>query len=130
MPTIQGLGGVFLYANDVDALAAWYRAQLDLDLQSWGQARGLEWPSADVAPAGRQATTVFALFQAREPLPEGVRTGRINLRVADIEALVTRLRAAGLEVEGPGEPSDFGRFAWVHDPEGNKIELWEPPAAG
>lgn len=125
MPTVQGIGGVFLYADDVQALAAWYQQHLDLEFHNWGSVRGIELPSADREPAGRQASTTFALFQAKEPLPKGVRTGRVNLRVSDLDALLARLKAAGHEIEGP-EGAEYGRFAWVHDPEGNRLELWEP----
>lgn len=125
-PIIQGIGGVFLYANDVETLAPWYTTHLGIEWQAWGKVRFAEFPSADVAPAGRQSSTVFSLMQADSPLPAGLRTGRVNLRVSDMDGLVARLREAGMEVEGPGEPY-LGRFAWVHDPEGNRIELWEPP---
>lgn len=124
MPTIQGLGGAFLYADDVDALAAWYTEHLGLTFQNWGSARGIEFPSADVEPAGRMATTTFALFQAEAPLVE--RTARVNLRVQDLDALFARLTAAGVRCERFGDES-YGRFAHAWDPEGNKVELWEPP---
>lgn len=123
-PVVQGLGGAFLYANDVDTLAAWYTRTFGLELEVWGDARGIELPSADRVPSARIATTTFALLQADEPLP-AVRTGRVNFRVGDLDGLVARLTAAGERVErGPDEP---GRFFWVWDPEGNKVELWEPP---
>jgi acyl-CoA thioesterase FadM/predicted enzyme related to lactoylglutathione lyase len=123
-PIVQGVGGVFLDAHDVIALAAWYGLHLGLTLQNWGSTRGVEFPSADLVPSRRAATTTFALFPATSPLGES-RTGRVNLRVGDLEALVQRLEAAGVKVERqPGE--DYGRFAWAWDPEGNRIELWEP----
>ena len=124
-PMIQGLGGAFLYANNAEALAAWYSQHLGLEFQNWGKVRGLQWPSADVQPNGRESSTIFAFFQAETPLPEGVRTGRVNLRVDDLDVLVARLRAAGLEVDSP-PGQEYGRFAWVIDPEGNRLELWEP----
>lgn len=125
-PVVQGLGGAFLYANDAIALAAWYTLHFGLTMQDWGQAWGLEFPSVDRVPSGRQASTVFALFQAKEPLPE-TRTGRINFRVRDLDGLRARLEAAGVRVEVG--PQDFGRFLWAWDPEGNRIELWEPQRA-
>lgn len=126
MPPIQGLGGVFLYANDANSLADWYSLHLGITFQNWGNVRGVIWPSADIEPAGRQSITTVAIFQTKEPLPAGVRTARINLRVSDLDALVASLRAAGLEVEAP-EASEYGAFAWVSDPEGNRVELWQPP---
>ena len=127
MSVVQGIGGVFLYANDAAALAAWYTEKLGLSLKNWGSTHGMKFPSADLEPAGRNAVTAFAIHQADKPLPEGVRTGRVNFRIRDLEGLVTRLRADGLEVTMEGDDT-YGRFAWVHDPEGNKIELWEPVA--
>lgn|GEM_PF-257039 len=127
VPVVQGLGGAFLYADDVDALAAWYTEHLGLQFERWGSARGLELPSADRVPVGRQASTVFALFQADAPLGP-IRTGRVNYRVSDLGPLVARLEAAGFAVEQSGDEN--GRFAWVQDPEGNRVELWEPPREG
>ena len=125
LPTIQGVGGVFLCCGDVDKLAAWYTSRFAMTFQNWGQSRGVELPSLDVRPAGRTATTTFALFPTPGPLPVH-RTTRVNLRVADLDALVTALRAAGDDVELRADEG-YGRFAWVADPEGNRVELWEPP---
>ena len=126
-PAVQGLGGAFLYANDVDALSAWYTAQFGIEFQQWGPARGVEWPSQDVQSVGLHATTTFAFFQSETPLPPG-RTGRVNFRVPDLLAAVARLEAEGIAVE-VGQDESFGRFAWLHDPEGNRLELWQPPVA-
>lgn len=123
-PVVQGLGGAFLYADDVDALAAWYRDRLGLALETWGKSRGIELPSADLISSNRLSTTTFALFQADAPLPPQ-RTGRVNFRVGDLDGLLDRCRAAGDRVERLHD--DYGRFAWVWDPEGNIVELWEPP---
>lgn len=127
-PVVQGLGGAFLYVTDVEAAAAWYASRFGWVLQNWGNARGLEFPSADLVPSRRQSSTVFALFQADAPVPPA-KTGRINLRVGDLDAVVARLREAGDAVEVSPDAS-FGRFAWTHDPEGNKVELWEPGEEG
>lgn len=123
-PQVQGLGGAFLYADDVNALAAWYTRHFGLEFQVWGDARGVELPSLDREPAGRAASTTFALFRAETPLPP-VRNGRVNFRVPDLDAVLGRLTEAGVRLERG--PEDFGRFAWAWDPEGNKLELWEPP---
>lgn len=124
MAMIQGLGGVFIYAEDVEKLAAWYSEQLGLELQSWGSSRGLQWPSADVEPSDRPPSTVFAIFKADGPLPVN-RTARLNFRTHDLDLLIARLEAGGQKVER-SEDESYGRFAWVHDPEGNRLELWEP----
>ena len=123
-PIVQGLGGAFLYARELDTLAAWYADRLGLGFQHWGDSRGIEFPSADRVPSRRVATTTFALFQADFTMPAS-RTGRLNFRVGDLDAVVAKLTAAGESVELG--PEDYGRFAWTYDPEGNKVELWEPP---
>lgn len=122
-PAVQGLGGAFLIAEDPAALAAWYQQHLGLEMQQWGSTWGVELPSADRVRGLRLATTTFALFRASGPLP-ATRTGRVNFRVADLDALVARLAAAGIRNEAG--PTDYGRFWWVWDPEGNQVELWEP----
>lgn len=122
-PIVQGLGGAFLYAQNVETLALWYTERLGLVLQNWGNARGIELLSADRVPSRRTATTTFALFQADFPMPT-VKTGRVNFRVSDLDALIQSLEASGEKVERG--PDDYGRFAWTFDPEGNKVELWEP----
>ena len=56
MSMIQGIGGVFLYADNVDALSSWYTEMFGIQFNNWGNTRGVKWPSADIAPAGRQAS--------------------------------------------------------------------------
>jgi predicted enzyme related to lactoylglutathione lyase len=126
---VQGIGGVFIYATDMEALARWYETHLGLTLQSWGQCHGTELPSRDIHPGARAATTTFSIFKAEQPLPD-VRTARLNFRVSDLDALLVELRAAGQAVEDKVEEGDYGRFAWVRDAEGNRVELWEPPIRG
>ena len=123
-PVVQGVGGVFLLVEDLERSAAWYAEHLGLRLEAWGESRGVEFPGADRVPSLRVASTTFALVRADGPLPTP-RTGRVNFRVPDLDALVGRLDAAGQRVER--QPDDYGRFAWTYDPEGNRVELWEPP---
>lgn len=125
---VQGLGGAFLYAQDVEGLAAWYSEHLGISFESWGESRGIPFPSADLEPSTRMASTTFAIMKAETPLPD-VRGARINFRVSELSALVARLREAGCEVEESDDHS-FGDFAWFVDPEGHRIELWQPPEDG
>ncbi len=127
MQSVQGIGGVFLYARDAAALAAWYTQHLGIEFQEWGSARGVEFPSADVEPGARMATTTFSIFQAEGEV--GEKTGRVNYRVSDLDALCASLKAAGVATKREPDES-YGRFAYAFDPEGNKIELWEPPLKG
>lgn len=117
---VTGIGGVFFRARDPKALAAWYETHLaitpaptDMDTPVWVQASG---------------PTVFAPFPAdTDYFPED-RQFMLNFRVADLDALLAQLRAAGLDVSHEQEMEGIGRFARIHDPEGNPIELWQPPA--
>ncbi len=118
-PTVQGLGGAFLQARDVAALARWYSQHLGFRFAEHGSAHYVELPAADIVPSLRVATTTFAIIP-------GAATGqKLNFRVADFDGLVSRLAAAGHPAERG--PDDYGRFATVIDPEGNRVELWEPP---
>ena len=125
-PVVQGLGGAFLYADDAPGLAAWYRAHLGLEMQRSGDTWRVELPSADRVRGTRIATTTFAIFPAEQALPPE-RTGRVNFRVAELDTVVGALVAAGVRTEVG--PQQHGRLAWVWDPEGNRVELWEPPKA-
>lgn len=127
---IQGLGGVFLYASDAAALAAWYTRVFDIPLLQHEQSWFSEWPSAHRSPGSpRAARVVFAIFQADRALPD-VKTARIALRIDDLDQAGAALEALGCPVRRGPASEDYGRFAWVDDPEGNTIELWEPPLAG
>lgn len=116
MAKALGIGGVFFKADDPAALAAWYEKHLgisDMTRAVWQQEAG---PTI-LAPYSR--TTEY--FGA------GDRQWMINFRVDDLDGLMRQLRAAGIEVETRQEwDSAVGRFARIHDPEGNPIELWEP----
>jgi catechol 2,3-dioxygenase-like lactoylglutathione lyase family enzyme len=116
---VTGLGGVFFRARDPDGLAAWYRDHFGIDPV----------PSSYEAPCWQQQAgpTVFAPFRADTDYfgrPE--QAFMVNLRVRNLDALATRLRTAGIEVRVDPEAYPNGRFARVHDPEGNPIELWQP----
>lgn len=117
MERVLGIGGYFIRATDPPALTAWYRDQLGLDIDEYGQ-----WNP----PAG---PTVFAAFE-RDTDYFGSRTQQamLNFRVGDLDAMLAQLRAAGADVlDDVQELEGVGRFGWVTDPEGNRVELWEAP---
>ena len=120
MTRVTGIGGVFIRAKDHAKLAEWYRVHLGLDTGQWGKT--FEWND----PAGTTAWTIFKPESNYFPASQAV---MINYRVADVHALVAALRAEGCDVDDKVEDTEFGKFGWVTDPEGNKIELWEPPKA-
>lgn len=114
MAKATGIGGVFFRAHDTKALAAWYEAHLGVT-GFWEQAAGM---------------TVFAPFAADTTYFPPDRQWMINFRVDDLDALIEALKAAGIAVETRPDEWDTpetGRFARIHDPEGNQIELWQPP---
>ena len=119
MAQVTGIGGVFFRARDPEALAAWYRQHLGIggpDPAPWQQAAG---------------PTVFAPFpQETGYFGRAEQQWMLNLRVSDLDALMAQLRAAGIEVETRAEwdMPEVGRFARIHDPEGNPLELWQPAA--
>lgn len=115
MAKITGIGGVFFRAQDTEALAQWYKTHLGVP-GFWSQEAG---------------PTIFAPFKAdTDYFPSG-KQWMINFRVDDMPALIADLKAAGIAVETRPDEWDTpetGKFARIHDPEGNQIELWQPPA--
>jgi len=123
MERIIGIGGVFLKARDPSGLAAWYSRHLGIEI---GDDHCANFPCTAPDGSGADARTVWSIFPADSdyfsPSPSGF---MINYRVADLTRMLDQLRRGGVEILG-AEDYDYGRFAWVLDPEGNKIELWEP----
>jgi predicted enzyme related to lactoylglutathione lyase len=130
MKDVLGIGGIFFKANDPEKLAAWYQKHLGFKVEDYG---GVTFRENDVAtpPASkRQAYLVWSPFPAdTDYFAPSEKPFMINFRVADLDALLTRLRGEGVTVDDRTEKSDFGYFGWIMDPEGNRIELWEPPLA-
>lgn len=125
MARITGIGGVFLKARDPKALAAWYAEHLGLKLSPWGGAK-LLW--TDDVPKGTGMTS-WSLFPADSKyFGPGPQTSMINYRVDDLDALLHVLETAGTIASPRREDGEYGRFAWITDPEGNQLELWQPPA--
>ena len=126
MKRVTGIGGIFFKAKDAPALQAWYKQHLGIDVQEWG-GTAFEWTDAEGKPAG--GMTVWSIdtqdSDHYSPSPAGF---MINYRVEDLQALVKALREEGCNLLEKIEESEFGKFAWVIDPEGNKLELWQPPA--
>jgi len=122
---VVGIGGIFIKARDPDALRNWYRTHLGLDIQEWG---GVTFQWDDSALPNRPGATVWSIFPESskyfDPSPAPF---MINYRVPDLGRVLQELRAEGCVVDEKTEESEFGKFGWVMDPEGNRIELWEPP---
>lgn len=122
---VKGLGGVFLFAEDPKALSEWYALHFGLEFNEWepGACYGLDFLYTD--PDGSKAHTVFAVMKAKGPLAEGRPECVVNWRVADLDAFCSRLETEGIPVE-QREDFEYGRFAWIHDPEGHRVELYQP----
>ena len=118
MQKVQGIGGFFFRAKDPVALTRWYRDHLGINPAP----TNMEMPPW-TAEAG---VTVFAPFGADSDYFAADKTFMLNFRVADLDAMVAQLKAAGIAVSHETEMEGVGRFARIHDPEGNAIELWEP----
>jgi len=121
---IIGIGGVFFKAKDPKTLAAWYRDVLGMPVQAWGGA-ALHYEAAEHPPAA--AWMVFPATTKHFAPSTG--EFMINYAVDNMDALVARLQAKGVEILKRTDDDENGRFAWIVDPEGNKIELWEPKRA-
>jgi predicted enzyme related to lactoylglutathione lyase len=118
MERVTGIGGVFFRSQDPASLAAWYEAHL-------GVKRTPE--SYEEEPWYQEAgPTVFAPFEADTDYFDASKQWMTNFRVANLDAMVAQLREAGVEVDVADETYPNGRFAHLNDPEGNRIELWEP----
>ena len=124
MAKVTGIGGVFLKCRgDSAALAAWYQTHLGLPLETWGGAI-LRWPDDK---AEDQGLTVWSLADKDSQwFSPSDSAFMINYRVDDMDALLAQLRAASIEIVGGPESHENGKFAWIMDPEGNKVELWQP----
>ncbi|HEY2466995.1 MAG TPA: VOC family protein [Terracidiphilus sp.] len=120
MAKAVGVGGVFLKAGDPQKLSAWYAEHLGIPTQDGGS----------LAFDGPESTgmTVFAHFpESTKYFGEGSQQVMINFRVDDLDALLARLAAANVRIDPNRETYDYGLFAWIWDPEGNRVELWQLP---
>ncbi len=118
MARAVGLGGVFLKARDPKALSAWYAEHLGIPTQD-GSTLAFEGPET----AGM---TVFAHFpQDTRYFGAGEQQVMVNFRVDDMDGLLQKLEAAGVRIDPKRDDHEYGRFAWIWDPEGNRIELWQ-----
>ena len=125
MKRVTGIGGVFFKSKDPKALGAWYKTHLGINLEEWGGAV-FQWKGTD-NPEG-VGTTVWSPFaEETSYFAPSTAPFMINYRVEDLHALLAVLRAEGVQVDEKVEASEYGMFGWVIDPDGNKLELWQPP---
>ena len=117
---MTGIGGVFFRAEDPTALSAWYQKHLGVPVEDGGHA---------IFPESRN--TVWSPFPSETDYWPREKGGMVNFTVRHLDAMLAQLRAAGVEVDDEVEDHEYGRFGWFADPEGNRVELWQPlvPAA-
>ena len=120
MASITGFGGAFVRANDPEALYMWYERHLGL-MRSEG--------SFAFPASAQRAQVVFAFFGQDDEYFPPAQNAMINLQVNDLDGVLDRLIDEGVKVDPKRESYDFGRFGWFIDPEGNRVELWQPVVA-
>lgn len=123
MAYITGIGAIFFRSANPQALCAWYRDVLGLDIENWG---GAEMHNSRHADDDEPPATIWKPLQAQSLSFHGsAREFMLTLTVDDLDDMITQIQAKGVTVLGRDDKSPNGRFAWILDPEGTKIELWE-----
>ena len=124
MARVTGIGGVFFKSrSEATRLAAWYQTHLGIPLEGFGGAI-LKWPDDTAEDGG------MTVWHVADPESEWFGPSdssfMINYRVDDLDAMIAQLRADGVDLVAAPESHENGKFAWIMDPDGNKVELWEP----
>jgi catechol 2,3-dioxygenase-like lactoylglutathione lyase family enzyme len=137
MKRVSGIGGIFFKSDDPNKLYQWYETHLGIPRSADGTGAIFEWREIDDAADKSGAAkgdepnagmTVWSIFPRSSKYFDPSHSGfMINYRVHDLDALLAALKEEGVEIDPHREDYEYGRFAWIMDPEGNRIELWEPP---
>lgn len=126
MKRVIGIGGIFFKAKNPKKLAAWYKEHLGLPIDDSYGGYTFDWKKDKQRPD--KGYSIWSPFKEdTEYLNPSKKDFMFNFIVDDLEALLKVLESEGIEQEGDMEASEFGKFAWIMDPEDNKVELWEPP---
>lgn len=127
MKRVIGIGGIFFKATNPKKLAAWYKEHLGLPIDESYGGYTFNWKDSSQRPD--KGYTIWSPFERdTEYINPSEKDFMFNFIVEDLEALLDVLESEGIKQVGEMEDSEFGKFAWIMDPEDNKIELWEPPA--
>ena len=125
MKRVTGIGGIFFKGQNAEQLRTWYRDHLGIEAEG-DQGCAFEWREASNPEEIGQ--TVWSIFAGHTKyFKPSTAPFMINYRVADLAALFDQLRSEGVQVNDKIQESEYGKFGWIMDPEGNRIELWEPP---
>ena len=123
---VTGVGSIFFKSDDPDKLYQWYAQHLGIHPAPDGTGAAFEWRDAE--DADKKGMTVWSIFPRTTKYFEPSSSPfMINYRVDDLDALLEALKKEGVQIDPHREDYDYGRFAWIMDPDGNRIELWEPP---
>ncbi len=121
---VTGLGGVFFKTDDPQASREWYKLHLGIESETWGAQ--FYWRDKD-NPEKLEYSVWSPFKKASDYFEPSKKDFMINYRVDDLVALLKLLKESGIESVGEMVDDEFGKFAWIMDPDGNKLELWEPP---
>ena len=127
MKRVTGLGGLFFKAKDPGAMYQWYEKHLGVKRESHGGGVVFQW--LDAEDRQRTGFTVWSIFpQDTKYFDPSPAPFMMNFRVENLDELLKALREEGVVIDPKVEEYDYGKFAWITDPEGNRVELWEPSA--
>ena len=124
MRRVTGIGGIFFKAKDPKALAAWYATHLGMKVEPWG---GVAFRWTEDNPHASGTTTWSPFKESTTYFAPSASSFMINYRVEDLHGLLAKLKEEGCTVMEKVDESEYGKFGWVIDPEGSKVELWQPP---
>jgi catechol 2,3-dioxygenase-like lactoylglutathione lyase family enzyme len=128
MTRVTGLGGVFFKAEDMEKLGAWYERHLGIKCMGGGGGVFFRFLWREAENPRQEGETVWAIFPRTSRYFDPSTAGfMLNYRVKDLDAFIELLQSEGVTIDPRRENDENGRFAWIMDPEGNRIELWEPP---
>lgn len=122
---VTGIGGIFFKARDPKKLGTWYKKHLGIPVEAWG-GWGFEW--RDTANPKIKGHTIWSPFDEDSTyFKPSKKPFMLNLRVGDLKKVLAALKREGVKVDKKVDESAYGKFGWIMDPEGTRIELWEPP---
>lgn len=125
MKRVTGIGGIFFKSQNAEQLREWYRAHLGIEADG-SNGFGFEWRDRD--QPDQVGMTVWSVFDGNSKYFEPSKASfMLNYIVDDLDAVLAALRAEGVQVDEKVEEHEYGKFGWIMDPDGNRIELWQPP---
>ncbi len=134
MKRVTGIGGIFFQSESPEHLYEWYEKHLGIKREAHGQCATFEWrelQAPDGSEPGVKGATAWSIFpRSTKYFGASKASFMVNYRVDDLDGLLEELKKAGVEIDPKRENAEYGRFAWIMDPDGNRIELWEPPKEG